>query len=214
LIKNIPENLKFRGSKQHASALDLAGRFVETDLVIVSDPDCLMIKTEWISYLVNFIKEGGFDLVGTPEAYSPLNVYSRNGIMAYKFISPIPFLLFGKTQVIFLQSFMPDETTNFKLDTGYKLANDCLDGNVKFKLLQAFSTRSNTSEIFFLRNFSCTFYRFGSRNSGIWCVHFGRGSNRFGKNRSEFNLFTRIIKAYFDPLSFRHKISKFIKLTA
>ena len=48
IIRNKKDNLKLTGSNQHASGLDFAGSLVESHLVAIQDPDCIMLKYGWI----------------------------------------------------------------------------------------------------------------------------------------------------------------------
>ena len=210
IVRNKETNLKLTGSNQHASGLDMAGSLVGSELVIIQDPDCIVLKNEWIKILNDLVVSENFDLIGTPEAKSDLNINSKNSKMEYKFISPLPFLIFGKSEVIFAQSFMPDSESENILDTGYKLSMSCLSGENNYFLMNAYSSRSSESEINFINNYSCTFYRGMGSYDETWCVHFGRGSNRFGKNRSGLKLYSKLIKAFIEPVTFRHNSNKYI----
>lgn len=210
IVRNVKTNLKLTGSNQHASGLDFAGSLVESQLVIIQDPDCIVLKNEWIQILNDLLVSENFDLIGVPEAKSDLNINSINTKMKYKFISPLPFLIFGKSEVIFAQSFMPDSESKFILDTGYKLSMSCLAGENNYFLMNAYSSRSSKSEISFINNYSCTFYRGMDIYDETWCVHFGRGSNRFGKNRSGLKLYFKLINAFIEPITFRQSTNKYI----
>jgi hypothetical protein len=210
IIRNKKNNLELTGSNQHASGLDFAGSLVESHLVVIQDPDCIMLKYGWIEILYNTILSENFDLIGTPEAKSDLNSRSFNSKMEYKFISPLPFLIFGKSEVIFAQSFMPDSDSKYILDTGYRLSMSCLTGENSYLILNAYSSRSSLSEIGYINNYSCTFYDGINTNNETWCVHFGRGSNRFGKNRSGLKSYVRLIKAFTEPITFRRNSNEYI----
>jgi hypothetical protein len=210
IIRNKKSNLKLTGSNQHGSGLDFAGSLVESHLVLIQDPDCIMLKNEWIKILNDLIVSNNLDLIGTPEAKSELNIKNIDTKMKYKFISPLPFLIFGKSEVIFAQSFMPNSESEYVLDTGYKLSMSCLAGENSYILMNAYSSRSSYSEISFINNYSCTFYKGVGSSNETWCVHFGRGSNRFGKNRSKLKLYSKLINAFIEPVTFRHNSNKYI----
>lgn len=207
IVRNKKYNLKLAGSNQHASGLDFAGSLVKSQLVMIQDPDCIVLKNDWIQILYNLVASENFDLIGTPEAKSDLSINTK---MNYKFISPLPFLIFGKSEVIFAQSFMPDLESEYMLDTGYRLSMSCLAGDNSYFLMDAYSSRSSKSEVGYINKYSCTFYRGMDSYDETWCVHFGRGSNRFGKNRSELRSYLKLIKAFIEPLTFRHNTNKYI----
>ena len=150
--------MKLSGSTQHASGLDFAGTVVDSHLVVIQDQDCLVLKYKWIKTLENALITENYDLIGTPEAKSELNTHGTETLMEYKFISPLPFLIFGKSEIIFAKTFMPDSEFQNILDTGYRLSLDCLDGQYSYYTLNARSSRSSESDISFINNYSCTFY--------------------------------------------------------
>ena len=211
LSRNTKENLKLDGSLQHASGLDLAAKMILTEFVVVLDPDCVVIIPNWMTKFFELINDNAYDLVGTPEAQSELNSFRKQNFLNYKFHSPLPFLIFGKQNIVFRYSFKPNVESNFELDTGYLLSQSFLRGELKGFLFSAKSTRNSKCEIESINKFSCTFYEKSNPKNETWCVHFGRGSNRFGKNRKNQNFGKRIIYAFMDPCQFRKAINKYIK---
>jgi hypothetical protein len=209
IVRNNKENLQLKGSHQHASGLDVAGRLVDTKFVVIQDPDCIVLKKRWIEFLDKLIDSKDLDLIGTPEAESVLNLSIKDN-NRYKFISPLPFLIYGKSEVIFANSFEPNFNSGNLLDTGFKLSFSCINGDYSYELLHAFSTRSIKSNIGFINKYSCTFYTFNGSHDKTYCVHFGRGSNRFGKNRDGLKMLTKLIRAFLDPVIFRLRVNKYI----
>ena len=213
-VRNDKENLQLKGSHQHASGLDVAGQLVDTKFVVIQDPDCIVLKRRWIEFLHNMVESKNLDLIGTPEAESELNLSTIKNNNRYKFISPLPFLIYGKSKVIFANSFEPNFNSGNLLDTGFKLSFSCINRVYSYELLHAFSTRSIKSNIGFINRYSCTFYTFNGSRDKTDCVHFGRGSNRFGKNRDGLNILTRLIRAFLDPVIFRLRVNKYILTSA
>jgi hypothetical protein len=207
LYKKKGEYLASKGSIQHARALDESKYYIKSEETVVLDPDCFILFNNWIDSLANYMASYSVDVFGFPEAKSDINHIDDFDSMFYKYISPLPFFLFGRKSVIFNQTFLPSDGIPAG-DTGFALSKSCLEGNYDFKIAKAFSTRVNTAEIDFMNNYSCTFYKFSEIIDGVIGVHFGRGSNPFGKNRQEMSMFLRLYKSIIEPITFRRKVIK------
>ena len=200
-------NNKYRGSQQHASALDFAKQLIRSKYCIVMDPDFILVEKELISKLLNVIEVEGLDLIGFPEARTSQNESQQNGLGAYKFQTPLPYFIIGKTSKLFRYSFQPDVTTQFQLDTGYRLADKCLKKKLHFRVGNSFSTRNTQSEIKWLQSFNVTFHSMPEIGEGIVAVHFGRGSNPLARRKTRASLVSAVY-SYLEPIWFRLRINK------
>lgn len=200
-----------RGSIQHGSALDFASHFIQTEYVIVRDPDCILLIHNWILNLKHILENNDFQLIGTPEAKTDTNMDIWEGPYSYKFNSPLPFFLYGRNHIIFSESFAPSKLSHFRLDTGYKLAHRCLNNSFTYDLFVAISTRNTNLDSIHFKQFDCALYEYSKLADALVAVHYGRGSNPLGKNRNTASTLLRIWKSFAEPLLFRKHILDYVR---
>ena len=210
LYRNSTLALKTRGSVQHALALDKSKNYITTEIVAIIDPDCYIMFCDWIDILLKQLKTYNLDLLGFPEAKSDLNSKGNHSLNSYRFMAPCAYFIIGKPKYLYAQSFMPGDLSRSE-DTGYQLGQRCLKGFYKFAIFSAYSSRNRNSDLRFVNFFSCTFYKYESISDKTLAVHFGRGSNAFGKNRSNLSNIRKFTKAITEPIEFRKNIGLYTK---
>jgi hypothetical protein len=210
LYRNSNQALKTRGSVQHALALDKSKNYITTEMVVIIDPDCYILFCNWIDILLKILKMYNLDLLGFPEAKSDLNSKSNYLLNSYRFTTPCAYFIIGKSKCLYAQTFMPGDLSRSE-DTGFQLGQRCLKGLYKFAIFNAYSSRNLNSDLRFVNIFSCTFYKYKLISNKTLAVHFGRGSNAFGKNRSNLSNIKRFMKAITEPFEFRKNISLYTK---
>lgn len=201
-----PHN-NYQGSQQHASALDFAKQFICSKYCIIVDPDFMLVKQNWISKFLSLLEVERLDLIGFPEARTSQNEYQQNGLGSYKFKTPLPYFIIGKTSELFQFSFQPDATTKFQLDTGYRLANECIKKNLQYRVGNSFSTRNTQCEIIWLQSFNVTYHSMEELGAGIVAVHFGRGSNPLARRKRKRNL-VDAANSFLEPIWFRIRMNR------
>ena len=65
LSKDESENIGY-GSIAHAKAVNIAVAYVKTDIYLVLDPDCFIVKRDWVEWLLNRLRFRRIAFFGTP----------------------------------------------------------------------------------------------------------------------------------------------------
>lgn len=187
---------KTKGSLNAGLALNFGLDLVDSQFSAIVDPDFAILEKNWIKKVERILESGRIDIIGSPHISKKESINSFNN---YKSYYPQVWHMVARTKTLQSYSLQPD--LDVKYDTGYMISKACFENKLNY--FSSIGTYSKNSNYNFLKHFGCVLYKWQENDKDIIGIHFGRGSNPFGKNRNDINIATRILRIFLDPVIWR-----------